>query len=384
MNKLKFSLALILLLGGVLSLAWPVQAGSWQIESGIFKVAKDEVIAGDLFFSGEKLEVDGNVQGDLVLFSEEVTVNGRVDGSILGVVSQELKINGEVGGSLRGFFGETYISKNGAVNGSFTGIGVKLVAEEGSLIEKGILGRFNEIYLQGKIAGPVSITGFKTKLGGEIRGDLRVKGVQVTWVPPLTVTGKVIDSTGYDNNPAKLEGVRLEGGYQRQKPVQDQISFFPQVAIILFIWFVGTLLTSLVLYRLFPKTAWSVTEPSAANFRRSLLVGLIGLIGLPILIVILIITIVGLPLAMLLGMFYLILLIFAGVPLNLWFGRLLFKSRLNPVLMTVLGSLFLTLLHLIPIVSLLVNPLLSVLGMGMIISNIRPQLNQHLNNKINA
>lgn len=384
MNKLKISLALIALLGGVFSCALPAQADSWQIESGVFKLAKDQVIDGDLFFSGEKLEIDGTIQGDLVLFSEEVTVNGRVEGSILGVVSGKLKINGTVGGSFRGLVREAYISNNGAVNGSFTGVAVKLFAEAGSLIEDGILGHFTELDLQGRIFGPVSITSIKTILGGEIRGNLRVKGAPVKWAPPLTVTGKVIDLTGYDNNPAKLEGVRLEGGYHQQKPVQDQFSLMRGVAIFSFIWFVGTLLTSLVLYRLFPKTAWSVTEPSAANFRRSLLVGLIGLIGLPILIIILTITIVGLPLALLLGMFYVTLLIFASVPLNLWVGRLLFKSRLNPVLMIVLGSLFLTLVKFLPIVSLLVNPLLSVLGVGMIISNIRPQLNQYLNNKINA
>lgn len=385
MNKNKTSLIIIALLGGVLSFAIPTQAGSWKIESGVFKLAQDQIIEGDLFFKGERLEIDGTIQGDLVLFSDDVIINGRIDGSILGAVSRKLRNNGVVGGSLRGFINEVYLNKNGVINGSISAFAVKLITDAGSVIENGIIGRFTEVDLKGRVTGPILINNaLSAKISGEINGDIRIRGVPVKWVPPLTITGKVIEFTGYDNNPAKLEGITLNGEYQSQKPVQDQIAFLRGATIFSFVWFLGSLLASLVLYRLFPRTAWNVTQPSAANFRRSLLLGLIGLVGLPFLIIILAITIVGLPLAILLGLFYLILLLFAGIPVNLWFGRLIFKSRLNPVLMTVLGGLFLALLNLLPIIGLLLNPFLLVLGMGMIIGNIRLQVNQPLNNKFNA
>ncbi len=384
MNKIKIFFVIIALLGGVLSFAVPARA-DWQMESGVFKLAKDQVIEGDLFFGGERLEIDGIIQGDLILFSEDVIINGRVNGSILGAVSGKLRNNGEVGGSLRGFINEAYLGKDGAIKGSISAFAVKLITEGGSSIENGILGRFTEVDLKGRITGPVSFnSAISTKLSGEINGDIRIGGVPVKWISPLIINGKVIDSTGHDNNPAKLEGIKLDGEYQRQKPIKDQIGFLKGAAIFSFIWFLGSLLASLVLYRLFPGTAWNITEPSATNFRRSLLMGLIGLLGLPVLIIILAITVVGLPLAILLGLFYLVLLLFAGIPLNLWFGRLIFKSGLNPVLMTVLGGLFLALLNWLPIIGLLVNPLLLLLGMGMIIGNIRLQVNRHLNNKLNV
>ena len=385
MKRIKIFLILITLLGGIFSFAIPAQADSWQMESGVFKLAKDQVIEGDLFFSGERLEIDGIIRGDLVLFSEEVIINGSIDGSILGAISGKLNNNGVVGGSLRGFVNEVYLNKDGVFKGSISAFAVKLITDRDSMIENGILGRFTEVDLKGRITGPVSInSAISTKLSGEISGEVRLGGAPVKWVSPLTVNGKVIDSTGYDNNPAKLEGISLIGGYQPQKPIKNQMAILKGAAIFSFIWFLGSLLTSLILYRLFPKTAWNITEPSVANLRRSLLMGLIGLVGLPVLIIILTLTVVGFPLAILLGLFYLVLLLFAGIPLNLWFGRLIFKSRLNPVLTIVLGGLFLALLNLIPIVSLLINPFLFVLGMGMVIGNIRLQVNQHLNNKINA
>ncbi len=385
MNRIKISLLLLAILSGVLGSALPARAGSWRIESGDFKLAKDQVIEGDLFLGGGRVEIDGIIQGDLVLFAEEAVINGRVDGSILGAVSGKLRNNGVVGGSVRGFINEAYLSKNGVIKGSISALAIKLITEHGSIIEKGILGRFSEVALKGKVADSVSIhSSVGAKLGGEIGGDLQVGGAPIKWVAPLTVAGKVIDSTGYDNNPAKQDGIRLENGYHQQKPVKDETLLFKGLAIFYFIWFLGTLLTSLILYRLFPRTAWSVTEPSAANFRRSLLIGLISLVGLPILIIILTVTIVGLPLAILLGIFYLVLLLFSGIPLNLWFGRLLFKSRLNPVLMTIIGGLGLTLLSFFPIIGLLIQPFLYVLGMGMIIGNIRLQVNQRLDAKLNA
>lgn len=385
MKGIKNFIILTALLGGVISFAIPAQAGSWQMESGVFKLAKDQVIEGDLFFSGERLEIDGIIRGDLVLFSEAVIINGSIDGSILGAVSGKLSNNGVVGGSLRGFVNEVHLNKDGVFKGSISAFAVKLITDRDSMIGNGILGRFTEVDLKGRITGPVSInSAISTKLSGEISGDVRIGGAPVKWVSPLTVNGKVIDSTGYDNNPAKLEGISLIGGYQLQKPFKNQMVILKGAAIFSFIWFLGSLLTSLILYRLFPKTAWNVTEPSVANLRRSLLMGLIGLLGIPVLIIILTLTVVGLPLAILLGLFYLILILFAGIPLNLWFGRLIFKSRLNPVLTIVLGGLFLALLNLIPIVSLLINPFLFLLGMGMIIGNIRLQVNQHINNKINV
>ena len=385
MNKIKISLIIIALLGGVLNFGIPTQAGPWKVESDVFKLAKDQVIEGDLIFSGERLEIDGTIQGDLLLFSEEVIINGRIDGSILGAVTGKLSNSGIVGGSIRGFINEAHLHQDGVIKGSITALAVKLITERDSMVEKGILGRFTEVDLKGRISGPVSInSAISTKLSGEINGEVRVGGARVKWVPPLTVTGKVIDSTGYDSNPAKLEGISLNGGFQQQKPFKDQMAILKGAAIFSFIWFLGSLLTSLVLYRIFPRTAWNITEPSTVNFRRSLLWGLIGLIGLPILAIILTITIVGLPLAILLALFYLLLILFAGIPLNLWFGRLIFKSKLNPVLMIVLGGLFLALLKFLPIVGLLINPFLLALGMGMIIGNIRLEVNQHLSNKINA
>lgn len=383
MKRLKIFLISITLLGGVFSFAIPARA-NWRMESGVFTLTKDRVIEGDLFFSGERLEIDGVIRGDLLLFGEEVIINGRIDGSILGAVSGKLRNNGVVGGSLRGIINEVYLNRGGVIKGNISAFAIRLITASDSLIEKGILGRFSEVELKGRVNGPVSFnSAISTKLSGEINGDVRSGGARIEWVSPLTVTGKVIDSTGYDNNPAKLEGIKLDGGYQRQKPIKGQMGFLKAVTIFSFIWFLGSLLTSVIFYRLFPRTAWKVTEPSVVYFRRSLLMGLIGLIGLPVIIIILTITVVGLPLAVLLGLFYLIILLFARIPVNLWFGRLLFRSRLNPVLMTVLGGLFLALLNFLPIIGLLINPLLLVLGMGMIIGNIRFQVNQHLNNKIN-
>lgn len=363
------------LLGGVLFvllLGIPVLAGPWQLSGGERIIRKGHVVEGDLIFSGDQLEVEGEIKGDLLVFAREVSISGRVEGSILGLVWEKFSLQGTVERDLRVLANELNLS--GMVKRSLTAGAVKIYTSPDSQVGTGILGYCSELKLEGQVEGPVEVDSYGlTKIGGRIAGDLKVSGAQVEWLPPVEVGGKVTDLTGITSPPVQ-NGVKIGGEYriQREK-IDPQKEFFKWAAFVSLVWLLGNLLISLIFYRLFPRTSWIMSEPTTVNFRGSLAIGLLGFIVIPVVILILILTVVGIPLAILLGLFYLMLLFFSGVPLNLWFGRLIFKSRLHPSLLIVFGGLFLMLLSSIPWAGFMVQAVVMIMGFGVILRNVKIQ-----------
>jgi len=326
-------------------------------------------------FSGDSLEINGEIKGDLIVWSGRVIVNGRIDGSILGAVWDKLVINGEVLGHVRGLANEMRV--NGKVDGSITTASAVFNTSSHSLIGKGLLGIFSKLDLRGTVNGPVDVKSVPlTQISGRINGNIKAQGVPVTWQAPLEINGTINDYSGVTNDPSKIKGITLKGKYFLHQPQESNSDSSGVIRLISIVWFIGSLLASLILYRLFPRTLWTITEPTSGNFRRSIISGLVSIIGIPILMLILVLTVVGIPLAVLLGLVYGMLLFFFGIPINLWFGRLIFKSRFHPSLMIIFAGILLMLISFIPVINMAFLLVFLLLGSGMMIGNIRPQINE--------
>jgi hypothetical protein len=358
---------IFLLLGIVilLAVAFPVHA-AWRIEHSSRVIAKDEVIKGDLIFTGDRLEVNGTVEGDLLIFAREVIVNGRIEGSILGVAFDNLVIGGEVGRDLR--VASMTLMITGKIERSVTAAALKMVAEKSSLINQGLLGQFFELRLAGRIDGPVEFTALQmSEISGKIQGDLRIHGVAAKWKKPAVVSGRVVDFTTGKADPRQMKGIAVGAYDTNEEP--GAAALYKRMLWYSFVWYLGTLLLSLIFYRILPHTAWRITEPTPRHFRSNFFIGILSLLGLPSLILFLGFTVIGLPVAVLLGLIYLILLLFAWAPVNIWFGRLIFKNRTHPVWSIVLGSLMLYSIATIPLINLVINLVVLSVGFGMVIRN---------------
>ncbi len=367
------------LMSGILLLflvAVPTFAGSWQIANGVKTVSRAEIINGDMIFNGQSLKMNGRIRGDLVILAGNVTINGYVEGSVIGFTFGKLMINGTIGHDLRVFAREMVLK--GRVEQSVTTGAISFITTPSSRIDNGLYGVFAELALAGHINGPVDITGFNsTVVGGQINGDFKGSLALITWKPPLEIFGKVSDYSLIPKNPSGIKGIKIKDYQANQMGfINQHQGFFKWMFLGLFVWFLGTLLLSLIFYRIFPRTAWCMTEPSLANFRRSIIIGAISFFGIPFLIQILCYIVVGIPIAIFIFLFYLLLLTGFSVPVYLWLGRLIFKSRLHPGLMIFLGAL---LMGLVTPVILVFQIVFVILGMGMIVGNIKPQFKERIN-----
>ncbi len=381
---MKKILSLVLLTGMILAATFPVYAEPARVVKGERTIAANEIIQGDLIFNGSRLRVNGTVQGDLTILSGDVTINGHVEGGITGLTTGKIIVNGTVNRDLRVLARE--IAIKGDIQRAVMAGAVRFVASPDSVIGHGVYGAFMETILKGNINGSVDITSLSsTTLGGRIKGDFKGRGALLAWDAPLAIEGKVSDYSLYPfiaNDPSGIKGIQV-GSYEvYQWTLIEDNRVFKWLIMFSFVWFIGSLLFSLIFYRLFPRTAWKITEPSAANFRRSLIIGAICLFGTPLLIFLLISIIVGIPLAVFVLLFYVLLLLSFSVPVYLWFGRLVFKSRLRPGLMICLGAIFISVVTVLPFIGTLLQLMFVMVGMGMIVGNIKLQFKDRIDVKI--
>ncbi|HOP73458.1 MAG TPA: polymer-forming cytoskeletal protein [Bacillota bacterium] len=364
-----------LLLSGLLLmlLAFPAAAQPWTIARGTTVIRQGESIKGDYYFRGETLEVAGDIEGDLLVLAGEVIITGNVKGNLLGVVWEKLTVNGSVAGDLRVAAGQ--LELNGTVGETLASAAMKAEINSSARVDGGMLGYYHQLALRGTINGPVRVTGYAaTTVGGVINGSFHVRGVPVKWLEKAVVEGDVDDYTGVTDTSRSSQAT-IRGEYRMHQNNEMLARFLKAFLLFSLMWFMGNILIGLVFYKLFPRTSWKITEPSVMNFKRYLKVGLLGSFGIPLLIVVLFLTQVGIPLAVLLILVYIILLLFSNVLLYLWIGRIIFlKSSLNtrrhPVLLIITGGFGLTLLGFIP----LVGHILQIIGVGMVLANIRPEI----------
>jgi len=359
----------------------PGQAAAWKFGNEQQVIEKDQVFTGDFIFQGESLEVSGVIKGDLLVWAKEVTIKGRIEGDLIGVVTNKLIIKGTIGRNSRVIANDFLLS--GKLNGNLSGIASYLETKQSSRISGGVLGFFQELTLRGKVAGPVEVTGLiQTKIGGQIEGDIKVKGNPVIWQAPAEFRGKIHDYTGGTNDPRKTKGIKVARDYLLHEQILPEEIVMPQIPIVLLIaWFVGSILLALIFYRLFPGTAWSMTEPSAINFKKNMLVGAISFFLVPLILGTLIIVfgIVGnyfailLPLIVFLGMGYLFLMFFANLPVYLWLGRIVLKSRFHPIILILSGAFLTIVIALVPLINLFAQLVFTWQGFGMIVRRIKFQ-----------
>jgi len=130
---------------------------------------------------------------------------------------------------------------------------------------------------------------------------------------------------------------------------------------------VAGLIVTLALVLLIPQAIHAVTSQGIRSPWKALLVGLIASIVVPIIILILLFTLVGIPLALLLLVAWILVEALSGVMAAYYLGRLIWRRQRNPVLIMLLGTVLLAILYFIPIISFIAFVLATLIGIGMIV-----------------
>jgi cytoskeletal protein CcmA (bactofilin family) len=280
-------------------------------------VSRDETIKGDIFLFGDRVRVDGTVDGDVFLFGHNANVNGHVKGDIIAF-AQILDVSGDVDGNIRAFTNTMTIRGTVAKNVlTFD----ELMNLEAAADVGGSLTIFTEnLNLEGSLGRDILIFAKHFTLSGKVGGGIRMKGDALT-----------INSNAQVDGPIRYEGNReaeVATGAKLASPVEfHKLEHKPRYMqghyyVWRVIWTAAFILFGVVLFLLMPKFA-EETIAAAELYGAPIGLGVLVFFGVPIAAIIACITVVGIPLGVLAGGFWFLMLCTAEIVVGTVVGNLI-------------------------------------------------------------
>lgn len=352
----------------VVALSGVVSAQQFKSQDNI-SLSKDQKVDSAIYYSGSNIDISGDVNGDVYCVGSTVNISGNINGDIF-CAGQNINISGKVSGSAR-LAGQN-VNISGQLSESASVFAQSLIISDKALIGKDINGGAATVSVnQGaKVSRDFTIGASDININGTIGRNVKTATESLT-LGSNAVVGGSIDYTS-ENSINQSEGAKVSGSVNQNKPKQqDTKSFmlFPLASIAFSIYlFIAMLITSLVMILLFPKWFEKVNSHTVKSVGKTSLFGTINIFVVPFVLLFLLITILGAPLAVLLGLMWIITLILSGPLFAYFIGRKLMKGKQNSVSVMMIGSVILLLLYAVPVINFFATIAAGIFGSGMLLN----------------
>ncbi len=261
--------------------------------------------AGDDFFSaGAEVHFSGNVSGDVLLAGGEVRSDGTVGGDAV-VAGGSVAVLGLVGEDLYAAGGELRVSARVDGSARLAGGDVEITRE--AQIADGLTVTGGDIDIDGRIGSYLIAMGGHIRINGTVDGDVTVNAGQLSIGPDAVIQGTV--TYRGPEQPEISPGAQISGGVRhvsRERARGEGMRRLAGGAAI--VWFVGWLIVGILALALAPEATRAVTDTVRSKPGQSLLLGLAVLAVVPLLMIVFAVTVLGIPVAVLLLLAYLLLL----------------------------------------------------------------------------
>ncbi len=334
-------------------------------------VSKTDTVQGTLYAAGSNITIDGRVSGDLICGTQNLTVNGKIDGDLI-CGAQTVTINGSVAGNVR--TGAQSVIISGSVGRNMTIFAQSLDIDRDARVGGELLIAGKELRIRGTVAKQVhggiedaSVTGTLgqglnlTVSTLDIGASARINGdVSYTSPSEATIDGKsmVKGHVSRHEPPKAKEQKRLEN--RNRQVVQDIIiSVLSHILLaVLAVWLLGTRLERLL-------KGMRMHPAATAGW------GLLILILTPLAALLVAFTVIGIPVAFIVLMAWVIALMVSRSLVGILVGHYLLSEfmphrRDNRYLAAVFGVLLTILACNVPYVGWLVTLVSVCLGLGAI------------------
>jgi hypothetical protein len=351
-------------------------------------IEKNEVIDRDFFAGGETLKVFGTINGDLYAAGGTVIVDGAINGDLL-VAGGTIQISGLITDDVRAVGGQ--IDIDGEVGKNITAVGGNIDVGSSAKINGSVVAAGGNVNIDAPITGNLNAAVGNLILSSAIGRDVEAGLGTAT----LTKTAQIGGDFNYwsEEDATISEGASISGAITRNDPKRwtekdvetakkqaGQLrNIFGGTARVYSI--ITTLITGLLLLRLFPKFSWNVVETLSQRTWASLGWGFLTLVGFPVLFVVGLLTIVGIPIALILLAFYLIYIYISKMFILLWAGNYL-SSKIDRKMGVygtfILGLAAYSVIGLIPVVGGFMRLLTLLFGLGALVLSCRKTYQESL------
>jgi len=314
-----FSLLILLPLTAVK--AWGVKTGDTVY------VAKNQIINGSFYASGQSVTINGTISGDLIVIAQNLTVNGPVEGDVIAL-AQNITINGPIGGNVR--IAGSNLTINNIVTRNVNALGTNIILgptahigwdvyvlgqkiEMRGIINGGLAGRVEQALITGKIAKNLNLN---------LNSQRNKQNLIIT--SKATIGGNVIYTA---NNAANISNKASIGGKIQEKnsPIKKMNWWLIWLWKEMFAIF-SALVVGLVLIFITKDFTAKILTKIKESPNKTLLPGLILTFILPITAIILMFTLIGIPLALIIMAGWLTIIYIAKILTAILIGQIIIRS----------------------------------------------------------
>jgi cytoskeletal protein CcmA (bactofilin family) len=373
--KKRSLLIFALVLGFFVFLAPNSQATEFK-RDGLVHVQENEVISGNFYVAASDLIVDGKIAGDLIGAAKNIKINGEIAGDLI-VVAQEVEVNGRIEGNAR--LASTKFALNGFVAKNINALAEEIYLNPESFVGWDVLAAAKTIFIKGIINGGLDVSGENIVIDSQINKDVNIKlegELQgLTVLPTTTINGSLNYSANQETLIANQENFKQGVNFKEYEGRKERGA--KEAGNILFSILAALAIASFFFYAL--KGINKKTMDSLSGFAPIDLVPmLIFLVITPIIILILFVTIIGIPLSLLLAVFYFGLIYLAKIVAVIFVSQLVQKKlgkEKNTFLFLMLGIIISWLIFALPYVGNIVATVATLFGLSGLIKYVRNKSN---------
>lgn len=308
-------------------------------------ITKDQTINDDLYISASDVSVDGTVNGNVFVVGGTTQLNGPVTGDVF-VAGGTITINGAIGRSVHIVGGTVTIS---------SAIGKDLLLFGGNAtLEK-----------SGSVAGVTKIGAGQLQLAGTTK-DVDAAVGSLTVVDTAKINGNLTYTT---NKPAVIDRDAVVTGKTTQKQVETKTSRAHNSVDNEIFGLLFTIVMAGLLFWLLPHKTVGVTKSMLSEIVPNALRGTVFFVVSLFLMLFLFITLIGIPLAMIILLFWFVGWLTGIIGLGTWLvDQWQHRSDHIPNFLTVvIGAVAMVLIGLIPAIGGLFAFLAFVTGLGAVV-----------------
>ena len=318
----------------------------------------------DILASGAVPQVVDSVPGDVMLAGRDLRFTGAAGGDYLGAGGTQ-SIGGRVHGALRAAGGKIHLTATVDRNASIAG--GEVAVDRGGVIGRNAYLAGGTVHIDGAVRGSLLASGGTVVLNGPVGGDVEVTASELFVGPRAAIAARL--RYRVPNGKVHIDPFAHVTGTVTALPPQAGREAGAVFAVL---WMLGFLVAGGAVVVLFPRLMADAAEFVGEVPGRLALIGLGWIVLVPIAIVLVACTVIGLPLALLIGILYGVLLYIGRVTLAIWLGKRVFGARVREgrsatLVNFVVGGMLLLLLRMIPIVGAIAMCVATVIGLGALI-----------------
>lgn len=327
-------------------------------------VAIGETVDSMLFATGTNINIAGTVDGDVYCAGQTITISGTVNGDVV-CAGQTVVISGVVDGNVR--IGGQTVTISGMVGNSATIGAQDLIVDNSGIINRDLLGGSQNVAINGAVDRDVVAGSTNITINGRVKRNIN-GGVETLSVGPNGNIGGDVEYIG--NKDPEISGTgKIVGTVTRTAP---EAKANENSAFAIFIgWFAYVLIAmialALMLVGLFPRVFKETSLNAIKLPGKTALIGLVACVVTPFLIMVLMMSIIGIPLAVLTMLTWMIIMILSGPFTGYVLGKALMPNVKKPFWVMITGVSVLVFTYFVPIIGFITVVMTSIFGSGMIL-----------------